>query len=47
MKPCLLRSDMNIPVLPIVERGPADPLDAALDTVLLGHWSPETTIPTR
>jgi hypothetical protein len=44
MKPCLLRGDMNVPLLPIVERGPADPLNAALDMVLLGDWSPDTTI---
>jgi hypothetical protein len=44
MKPCLLRGDMNVPLLPIVERGTADPLNAALDMVLLGDRSPDTTI---
>ncbi|MGH3921511.1 MAG: radical SAM protein [Egibacteraceae bacterium] len=44
MKPCLLRGDMNVPLLPIVERGPSDPLNAALDTVLLGDWSPDPTV---
>ncbi len=36
VQPCLWRTDLRFPLLPLVERGPADPANAALDTHLLG-----------
>jgi molybdenum cofactor biosynthesis enzyme MoaA len=36
VQPCLWRGDLRFPLLPLVQRGPGDPANAALDTHLLG-----------
>lgn len=36
VQPCLWRGDLRLPLLPLIERGPGDPANTALDTHLLG-----------